>query len=161
VTTRKAPPVRPCASQPNAPAFAHGRARVLAFLLLVAAPVLVQAAEVHEKAAKPLVISNGQKVKLSNYLVPGKTTVFAFTSEYCPTCRSIAGGLERLHESRDDIAVVLVNINRPDVKGIDWDSPVAKQYDLPSTPQIKVFGPDGRLMAEGKPAYQMVTGWFR
>jgi len=138
----------------------HRRRRLFAFLFLIAAPVLLPAAEVHEKGLKPLVISNGQKVKLADYLVPGKTTVFDFYSEYCPTCRSIAGGLEKLHESRGDIAVVLVNINRPGFKGIDWTSPVAKQYDLPSTPQLKVYGPDGKLVVEGKPAYQMVTGWF-
>ena len=133
----------------------------MALVFLVVAPVLLSAGEVHEKGLKPLVISNGQRVKLADYLVPGKTTVFDFYSEYCPTCRSIAAGVEKLHESREDIAVVLVNINRPGVKEIDWTSPVAKQYDLPSTPQLKVYGPDGKLMAEGKPAYQMVTGWFK
>jgi thiol-disulfide isomerase/thioredoxin len=133
---------------------------MLALLVLVAAPYLL-AAEIHDKAPKPLVISNGQKVKLSDYLVPGKTTVFDFYSEYCPTCMAIAPDMEKLHERRGDIAVVLVNINRAGVKAIDWQSPVAKQYDLPSTPQLKVFGPDGKLVAEGKAAYQLVTGWFQ
>jgi thiol-disulfide isomerase/thioredoxin len=100
-------------------------------------------------------------VKLTDYLVPGKTTVFDFYSPYCPTCRAIAGDLERLHENHGDIAVVLVNINRPDVKVIDWQSPVAKQFDLPSTPQLKVYNPDGKLAADGKAAYQLVTGWFK
>jgi thiol-disulfide isomerase/thioredoxin len=147
--------------RPHRSGFAPRRRRLLAFFLLVAAPVLVSAAAIHEKTPEPLVISNGQKVKLADYLVPGKTTVFDFYSEFCPTCRSIAGGIQKLHESRDDIAVVLVNINRPGVKDIDWGSPVARQYDLPSTPQLKVYGPDGKLVAEGKAAYQMVTGWFK
>jgi thiol-disulfide isomerase/thioredoxin len=142
-------------------AFMRGQGRVLAFLLFLAAPALLPAAEVHDKGTKPIEISHGQKVKLADYLVPGKTTVFDFYSEYCPTCRSIAGSMEKLHGDRGDIAVVLVNINRPGFKGIDWQSPVSRQYDLPSTPQLKVFGPDGKLVAEGKPAYQMVTGWFR
>jgi thiol-disulfide isomerase/thioredoxin len=141
--------------------FERGRVRVLAALLLAAAPALLSAAQVHEKGVKPLVISNGQKVALSDYLVPGKTTVFDFYSEYCPTCRTIAPDMQKLHATRADLAVVFVNVNRPGVKVIDWQSPVVKQYDLPSTPQLKVFGPDGKLVAEGKPAYQLVTSWFK
>lgn len=141
--------------------FEHGRMRALAALLLLTAPVLLSAAGVHEKGIKPLVISNGQRVALADYLVPGKTTVFDFYSEYCPTCCSIAPDIEKLHASRPDIAVVFVNVNRPGVKVIDWQSPIVKQYDLPSTPQLKVFGPNGKLVSEGKPAYQMVTGWFQ
>jgi thiol-disulfide isomerase/thioredoxin len=141
--------------------FEFGRVRVLAALLCFAAPALLSAAEVHEKAAEPLVISNGQKVALSDYLVPGKTTVFDFYSEYCPTCRTIAPDMKKLHASRSDLAVVFVNVNRPGLKVIDWQSPVVKQYALPSTPQLKVFGPDGKLVAEGKPAYTLVTGWFK
>ncbi len=142
-------------------AFARATRGFFVTILLFAAPALLLAAGVHEKGLKPLVISNGQKVRLSDYLVPGKTTIFDFYSEYCPTCRSIAGDIEKLHMSREDLAVVLVNINRPGIKEIDWKSPVAKQYDLPSTPQLKVYGPDGKLVAEGKTAYQMVTGWFK
>jgi thiol-disulfide isomerase/thioredoxin len=148
-------------NEQRTPGWAHGRGWRLAVLFLIAAPVLLPAAEIHQKGPRALVISYGQKVKLADYLVPGKITVFDFYSEYCPTCRSIAPGIEKLHESREDIAVVLVNINRPGVKDIDWQSPVAKQYDLPSTPHLKVFGPDGKLVAEGRPAYQMVTGWFK
>jgi thiol-disulfide isomerase/thioredoxin len=140
---------------------APARVRALLLLFLLCAPVLLPAAGVHEKGPKPLVISNGLRVKLSDYLVPGKTTVFDFYSEYCPTCRSIAGDIEKLHETRDDIAVVLVNVNRAGVKGIDWQSPVALQFELPSTPQIKIFGPDGRLVAEGSSAYKLVTSWFK
>lgn len=138
-----------------------GRCGMLGILFLVVAPVLLSAAGIHEKGMKPLVISNGQKVKLSDYLVPGKTTVFDFYSPYCSTCRSIAPDMDKLHESREDLAIVLVNINRPGVKVIDWQSSVAQQYDLPSTPQLKVYGPDGKLVAEGKAAYQLVTGWFK
>jgi thiol-disulfide isomerase/thioredoxin len=141
--------------------FEHGRVRLVCALLLFSAPLLLTAGEAHEKGIEPLVISNGQKVALADYLVPGKTTVFDFYSEYCPTCRAIAPDMKKLHANRADIAVVFVNVNRPGVKVIDWQSPVVKQYDLPSTPQLKVFGPDGKLVAEGKPAYQLVTGWFK
>lgn len=120
-------------------------------------PVAFAAAE---KGPKPLKISHGEEVKLADYAVPGKTTVFDFTSEFCPPCRAISPKLDALHAKRDDVAVVKVDINRPDVKGIDWKSPVAQQYKLRSIPHFKVFGPDGKLKAEGDSAREMVIKWF-
>lgn len=113
-----------------------------------------------KKGAKPAHVSQGQEVSLADLAVPGKTTIFDFTSEYCPPCRAIAPKLDKLHADRADIAVVKVDINRPDVKGIDWKSPVAKQYALESIPHFKVFGPDGKLLAEGKEARAMVSQWL-
>jgi thiol-disulfide isomerase/thioredoxin len=134
---------------------------ILALALTLAAPLSLFAADspdTHAKGEKPLHISEGQEVKLSDYLVPGKTTIFDFYSKFCPPCRAISPRLEKLHETHADIAVVKVDINRPDVQGIDWNSPVARQFDLHSIPHFKVFGPDGKLRAEGDPAYDMVAG---
>jgi thiol-disulfide isomerase/thioredoxin len=119
------------------------------------------AAENHAKGPAPARIAMGETVNLADYVVPGKTTVFDFSSDYCPDCRAVAPPLEKLHATRDDIAVVEVDINRPGVKRIDWKSPVAQQYDLRSIPAFKVFGPDGKLQAEGDEAYKLVTGWFK
>jgi thiol-disulfide isomerase/thioredoxin len=132
----------------------------LLFVGLLALPGVTSAAEPNVKEPTPATISHGKKVTLTDYLVPGKTTIFDFYSEHCPVCKSLEPGIRKLHASREDISVVFVDINRPGAKGIDWDSPVSKQYDLPSTPQFKVYGPDGKLQAEGKPAYVMVTGWI-
>jgi hypothetical protein len=52
---------------------------------------------------------------------------------------------------------VKVDINRPDVRGIDWRSPVARQYELNSIPHFKVYGPDGKLQVEGDEAYAVVN----
>jgi len=117
-------------------------------------------AETRAKPATPERIAHGQEVNLADYLIPGKTVVFDFTSEFCPPCRAISPHLDKLHASRADVVVVKVDINRPDVRGIDWGSPVAKQYDMKSIPYFKVYGPDGTLQAEGKPARELVTGWF-
>ncbi|HUJ44392.1 MAG TPA: thioredoxin family protein [Opitutaceae bacterium] len=139
------------------------RHQILAVLLLaafVAAPAAAGADNTHAKGPKPMHISQGREVNLADYVVPGKTTVFDFYSEYCPPCRAIAPHLEKLHLKRDDVAVVKVDINRPGVKGIDWQSPVARQYNLESIPHFKVFGPDGKLKAEGDEARAMVTSWF-
>lgn len=100
------------------------------------------------KGAEPAVVSHGERVDLAALAVPGKTTIIDFTSEFCPPCRRYAEPLHQLHTKRADIAVVKVDINRPHVKGIDWKSPVAAQCKLRSIPHFKVFGPDGKLLAE-------------
>ena len=110
--------------------------------------------------APPQRIAHGQVVNIRDYLVPGKTVIFDFTSEYCPPCRAIAPKLHKLHASRADIVVVEVDLNRPGVQGIDWESPVAQQYGMNSIPHFKVFGPDGKQTAEGNEARKLVTGWF-
>lgn len=102
------------------------------------------------KPAEPLHISEGKEVTLNDYLVPGKTVVFDFTSKYCPPCRAYEEPLKALHAKRDDIVVVKVDINRPEAKRIDWQSPVARQFDLMSIPHFKVYSPEGKLIAEDK-----------
>lgn len=133
----------------------------LALAVLVTFTSAAFAADTHVKGPKPARISMGKEVNLADYLVPGKTTIFDFTSEYCPPCRAIAPHVEKLHEDRADIAVVSVDINRPGTKGIDWSSPVSRQYKLESIPHFKVYGPNGKLLAEGDAAQKMVTGWFK
>ena len=57
--------------------------RLLGFVLAVASAGLSSAfAEaVRTKPAKPEHIARGAEVKITDYLVPGKTTIFDFTSE--------------------------------------------------------------------------------
>ena len=134
---------------------------LLALATFIAAPLAALAADTHVKGDKPARIAMGEEVQLSDYLVPGKITIFDFTSQFCPPCRAIAPHVEKLHLTRDDIAVVSVDINRPGVQGIDWKSPVAQQYNMHSIPHFKVFGPDGKLIAEGNEARALVTSWFK
>lgn len=109
---------------------------------------------------EPQRIAFGEKVDIEKYVVPGKTTVFDFTSEYCPPCVAIAPLLHDLDAKRDDLVIVEVDINREGVKGIDWSSPVTAQYGIQSVPSFKVYGPDGKLTAENEEAYEMVSAWL-
>jgi thiol-disulfide isomerase/thioredoxin len=101
----------------------------------------------------------GQEFNIADYTVPGVTTIFDFYSQFCPPCRAIAPLVKKLHESRPDLAVVEVDINRPGLKAIDWESPVAKEFQLDSIPHFKIFGPDGKKIAEGDDAREMVIAW--
>ena len=149
----------------NRRTFTQGLAVAVAlFLPVLASAAEVAAADTHTKGAKPRRIAQGQTVNLADYVVPGKTTVFDFTSKYCPPCEAIAPELDKLHAKRADIAVVAVDINRPETRGIDWKSPVAQQYSLRSIPHFKVYGPDGKLLAEDTPndakGRKMVMQWL-
>ncbi len=116
--------------------------------------------ETQNKGPAPAKISHGAEVNLTDYVVPGKTTIFDFTSKYCPPCEAISPRLDQLHSKREDIVVVKIDINRANVKRIDWQSPVAKQYQIRSIPQFKIYGPDGKLMSEGKEASAQVNSWL-
>jgi thioredoxin len=114
------------------------------------------------KGPEPREVSmGGQEVQLADYLVPGKTTIFDFYSQFCPPCRAIAPMVKKLHEVRSDIAVVEIDINRPGLKEIDWESPVAKEFQLDSIPHFKVYGADGKLVAEGDDARAVVMNWIQ
>jgi thiol-disulfide isomerase/thioredoxin len=114
-----------------------------------------------ETAEPPAVqtISHGQEVEIADYAVKGKTTIFDFYSEYCPPCTAFAPVLEELAESREDIALVVVDINRPGRFGIDWGSPVARQYGLESIPHLRVFDANGEEQARGEEARALVLEW--
>ena len=107
-------------------------------------------AAIHTKSAEPLRIAQGEEIALADYLVPGKTVVFDFTSEFCGPCRGYDEPLRNLHATHADIAVVQVDINRPGLKGIDWESPTARQFGLHSIPHFKVYSPAGKLIAEDR-----------
>ena len=115
---------------------------------------------VNEKPAKPLVISRGAKVKLADYLVPGKITVFDFTSKFCPPCVRLSPKLDALHAKRDDIVVVKIDINRPGVRGIDFQSPVASQYGIDEIPHIKIYDANGKRLSQGDKAMKTLQGWI-
>jgi thiol-disulfide isomerase/thioredoxin len=125
-----------------------------------AAAAQPSAPAVNAKAPEPLHISHGAEIKLADYVVPGKTTIFDFYSEYCPPCRALSPKLEKLHKDRADISVVKVDINRPGIHGIDWQSPVAHEFSLESIPHLTVYGPDGAVKADGDAAYDLVLGWI-
>lgn len=131
---------------------------LLASVLIATAAVLTAAAAETApakapvtKPAKPAHVSRGEPVQLADYVVPGKTIIFDFYSDFCGPCVQVAPVLAQLHQSRDDVVVVKVDINRPGVRGIDWKSPVAQQFRLNSIPHFKVYGPNGKLLAEDGP----------
>jgi hypothetical protein len=69
--------------------------------------------------------------------------------------------MEKLAERRPDLAICKVNINRPNVKGIYWRSPLAQQHQIRQVPYFMIFSPQGKLVAQGRDAVEQVQGWLR
>ena len=49
-----------------------------------------------------------------------------------------------------------MDINRPGSEGIDWGSPLGKQYGVHSLPSFKIYGPRCTMILDGRPAYEDV-----
>ncbi len=107
------------------------------------------------------VVGHGAEVTLEEHVVAGKTTVFDFYSEECPACMMLAPELDKLAAKRPDLAIVKVDVNRPEVKDrIDWDSPVARQHRLEALPHLVIFDAEGKQVASGEEAFAQVTRWM-
>lgn len=100
-------------------------------------------------------------INLEEKIVKGKTNIVDFYSEYYPPCKKISPLLKKLDDRREDIAVIKIDINRRGVGGIDWQSPVARQFRLKSIPHFIIISPSGRLKWEGKDAYDFVIQKLR
>lgn len=103
------------------------------------------------------IVAHGEEIDLAAELVPGKTCIVDFFSEFCGPCKQIAPYLEELVDSREDLFLVKVDINRPGHQGIDWGSPAAKQFKLESIPALSVYDGEGKLVAEGDAGRQKVS----
>lgn len=128
-----------------------------AILSLVVVPAAVQAGVVSDANAG----YGGEVLDLKPLLTKGKTNLIDFYSPFCPPCVRLAPVMEKLAEKRSDLAIHKVNINRRDVKGIDWHSPLAQQYKIRQVPYFIIFSPQGKLVAQGPGAVEQVKSWLR
>jgi thioredoxin 1 len=103
----------------------------------------------------------GQTLVLKRLATKGKTTLIDFYSPFCPPCLRLAPVMDQLAQRRPDLAIKRVNINRPEVRGIDWQSPLAKQYQIRQVPYFVILSPKGKLVAQGRDAVDQVRRWLR
>jgi thiol-disulfide isomerase/thioredoxin len=104
----------------------------------------------------------GQPIELKQLPTRGKITVVDFFSPYCPPCLRLAPLLEQLAQKRSNLVIKKVNIQRPEVSGrIDWQSPLAQQFQLHSIPYLMIFNQRGRLETQGPEAMKQVVDWLK
>lgn len=101
-------------------------------------------------------ITHGNEVELEPYLSDEKHTIVMFHSPFCPPCRKFRPILEALAEKSDKYVLRKVDVNRPGVFGIDYESPVSRQHGVPFLPFVAVTNEHKELYAEGQPALQQL-----
>ena len=84
------------------------------------------------------VITHGQTVDISKHLVRGKVTIVEFYADWCGPCRLIAPMLEQLAKDPK------IAIRRIDI--VNWESPVAHQYNINAIPHVLVYNRKRQLV---------------
>ncbi len=116
-----------------------------------------------DQAERIRTVSHGEAIMPGNYLVAGSTTILKLHSDYSAPCVRIAPHLKRLMAARDDLYLVIVDINRPSVsaqKEVDWNSPVGMQYDVRGLPYFLIYNGEGDITLQGRPAAQQLYDWI-
>jgi thiol-disulfide isomerase/thioredoxin len=103
----------------------------------------------------------GQPIDVKQFVKPGQTTIIDFYSTACAPCMKLAPMLSTMAAKRPKTQVVKLSIDRPNAQGIDFDSPLAKQYNLRGIPYLMVFDENGQLKAQGQQALNMVLEWCK
>jgi thiol-disulfide isomerase/thioredoxin len=103
----------------------------------------------------------GQTIDVKQFVKPGQTTIIDFWSKNCAPCMKLGPMLDAMAAKRPKTQVVKLNIDRPGSSGIDFDSPLAKQYSIQGIPHLMVFDESGKLKAQGREALNMVLEWCR
>lgn len=80
----------------------------------------------------------GARISEQELIVRGRFTVVDFYADWCGPCKAIEPYLKQLAE---DPRIV---IRKVDI--VNWNSPVARQWNLKSIPNMRVYDPNGRQL---------------
>ena len=106
-------------------------------------------------------LSHGRIISIDSLALPGKVTVVDFSSDYCAPCVALAMFLIQASKSHPErYAIRRVNINRPGFNGIDYQSPVSRQYDIRVLPRMVIYD-NGVKVADGDAARQWLIDDIR
>lgn len=103
----------------------------------------------------------GENADLAAFVVRGKTTLYEFYSPRCEHSQKMAPVMEYLAAHRGDLAIRLVDIDRPEATEVDFDSPIAEQYEVSATPSFRIYDAEGALVASGSAAKDLVRQWYQ
>ncbi len=132
-------PVGSCAS-PRYSTRVKGRLSLRSLLIaLICLPLTAIAADM-------TTIARGERVDLHAHIDGDAHVLFDFYADWCAPCRALEPTLQRLAAADPDRLV----IRKIDI--IDWQSPVVAQHGIRSIPHLKLYAPDGALVAQGSAA---------
>jgi thiol-disulfide isomerase/thioredoxin len=99
------------------------------------------------------IVSKGEPLNLRDHLAAGKYTLFDYYADWCPPCRRLSPRLEDLARSHPNLAVRKIDI-------VSWSHPVARQQGVTDLPYLRLFDPEGKLVAEGDAALESLHRLF-
>lgn len=102
----------------------------------------------------------GARVDLNAVLSHDKTTLLFVHSDHCGPCKRVAPKIKQLAEAKSDIKVAELMLDGEMEKGIGWESPAAKQFNIHSVPAYFIYDKSGKLILSGKPAKEQVNSWM-
>jgi thiol-disulfide isomerase/thioredoxin len=85
------------------------------------------------------VISHGAQVDINRHLALGNVTVVDFYADWCGPCRQLSPNLEQMARSDQEIALRKIDI-------VNWKTPVVRQFNVNSIPQVNVYNRAGSLV---------------
>jgi len=94
------------------------------------------------KSATRIHNDEGRELDLNSLIEPGKITLIDFYAEWCGPCKRLAPYLASLVANNDGLVLHKIDI-------VDWNSPLARQYQINSIPSVRVYDRKGQLV--GKP----------
>jgi thiol-disulfide isomerase/thioredoxin len=106
-------------------------------------------------------LAHGRVIDIDGLACAGKVTVVDFSSDYCAPCVDLAMFLIQTSKTYPErYAIRRVNINRPGFNGIDYQSPVSRQYGIGALPRMVIY--DNKVkVAEGDAARQWLIDDIR
>jgi thiol-disulfide isomerase/thioredoxin len=97
------------------------------------------AVAVADRGQRVAVISHGASVDISKHLAPGNVTVVDFYADWCGPCKELSPSLEQMANADPQIALRKIDI-------VNWNTAVAKQYNIRSIPQVNIYNRGGDLV---------------
>ena len=98
-----------------------------------------QAALVTGRGQPVEVISHGAQVDINKHLALGNVTIVDFYADWCGPCRQLSPSLEQMARTDPEIALRKIDI-------VNWKTPVARQFNVTSIPQVNVYNRGGALV---------------
>ncbi len=85
------------------------------------------------------VISHGAAVDITKHLALGSVTVVDFYADWCGPCKQLSPSLEQMARTDPEVALRKIDI-------VNWKTPVVRQYNIHSVPQVNIYNRTGRLI---------------
>ena len=84
---------------------------------------------------------DGRIIDLYRVAIPGQITIIDFYADWCGPCKALSPHLEQIAARHPDIFLRKIDI-------VTWGTPVCKQYNIRSIPNVRIFNGDGEMVGE-------------